>query len=351
MENDLVSIIIPVYNVEKYLKACIESAINQDYENLEVILINDGSTDNSKKICEEYASKNTRIKFINQENLGVSVARNKGIDASSGKWIMFVDGDDYMEKSMVSVLVNQIRECNADIVITPPILEYDSRKINGVIFEKDEIFEGENKDKLLLNIICRQYGNNNSSDIGAGGPWGKIYKKDFIKNNELEFKIGLKRMQDVIFNLNAMNAASKIYYKEKYLYHYRINGSSVCLKYNPEIFNTFFDVFNEFEKFIVENKKEDSYKQALYYKKILMFIEGCRISVMHKDNKMTIFNKVKELKSIYNNEHMKEAFENVNLNILNFKMKLFVMMAKLNLFIIIYIMIYIFMKSKRKEQQ
>ena len=115
--NDLISIIIPVYNVEKYLRKCIDSVLEQTYKNIEVILVDDGSTDNCGKICDEYLLKDGRIKVIHKENGGLSDARNKGIDASNGKYIMFVDSDDYVDKDMIKLLYNSLINSGADMSI------------------------------------------------------------------------------------------------------------------------------------------------------------------------------------------------------------------------------------------
>ena len=115
MNNDLISIIVPVYNVEKYIVRCLESILSQTYKNIEVIIVNDGSVDKSGEICERYAKKDNRIKLINKSNGGLSDARNKGIDQANGIYITFVDSDDYISQNYVEILYKLIKENNADI--------------------------------------------------------------------------------------------------------------------------------------------------------------------------------------------------------------------------------------------
>lgn len=350
-DNALVTIVVPVYNVEKYLNKCLTSIINQDYANKEIILIDDGSKDNSLIICKEFQKKYKNIKVIEQENLGVSVARNKGIEKANGDWICFVDSDDYMEPNMISKMIENTRKEDFDILITPPIMEFESKSKKNKIFEREMDFTSENKENILLNIVCRQYGNNYNTEINAGGPWGKLYNLKFLKDNNLKFIVGLKRMQDVVFNLYAVNAAKRIIYREEFLYHYRINASSVCLKYNPTIFKTFSEVIDNIMLFAKENKKDESFYQAIYLKTILLYIEGSRISIIHKDNHDSIFCKIRELKKIYNQEIYINAFSNIKKKELNFKLKLFRMFVRLRLFLIVYILIKVFDKTKDREQR
>lgn len=349
-EKPLVTIVVPVYNVEKYLNECINSLVKQDYENIEIILVDDGSKDNSLKICREFQEKYKNIKVIEQENLGVSVARNKGIENANGEWICFVDSDDYMEPDMISKMVKKTEEEEFDVLITPPIMDYEVVTKKGKIFEKELDFTSENKNELLLNIICRQYGGKYSTDINAGGPWGKLYNTKFIKDNNLRFIVGLKRMQDVVFNLHTMNTANKVIYREEFLYHYRINASSVCLKYNPTIFETFSNVVSHMLSFATENNKEKEFYQAIYLKTILLYIEGSRISITHKDNKNNLFDKIKDLKKIYNQEIFTNAFKYIDKKELNIKLKIFTMFVKLRIFSIVYLLVKIFDKTKIKEQ-
>ena len=130
-KNNLISIIVPIYNVEKYLKKCIDSIINQTYKNLEIILVDDGSPDNCGKICDEYAKKDNRIKVIHKENGGVSSARNVGVENATGEYIGFVDSDDYIEKDMYEVLINNLKKENADISIISNYEVYKNKIIEN----------------------------------------------------------------------------------------------------------------------------------------------------------------------------------------------------------------------------
>ena len=350
-EKPLITIIVPVYNVEKYLDECINSLINQDYKRIEIILIDDGSKDNSLKICKEFEKKYKNIKLIEQKNSGVSIARNKGIENANGEWICFVDSDDYMEKNMISKMVEEANKETFDILITPPIMDYKKVSEKAKIFDEEINFTNKNKDKLLLNVICRQYKEKNVTHINAGGPWGKLYKTEFIRNNNLSFIVGLKRMQDVIFNLYSMNIANKVIYREIFLYHYRINSESVCLKYNSTIFETFSAVIENMLLFAKENNKKADFYQAIYLKTILLYIEGCRISIIHKDNHNSLINKIKELQNIYNKDIYKNAFICIERKELNFKLKIFTIFAKFKVFPIVYLLVKIFDKTKNKEQK
>lgn len=166
-----VSVIIPVYNVEKYLKKCVDSVLAQDYSKYEILLIDDGSTDSSGKICDEYAERYQKIKVIHQKNKGLGGARNTGIDNAIGKYLIFVDSDDYLEVNALSSLINKAEENNADLVIcNSKTVTTSGKKIRETNFSlPDAVFNLDSyKDLIFIQVSA----------------WGKIYKKSiFIKNN------------------------------------------------------------------------------------------------------------------------------------------------------------------------
>ena len=205
---DKISIIIPVYNAEKYLEKCLDSVINQTYKNIEIICVNDGSKDNSLKILEEYAKKDERIKIITQENKGVSVARNTGIKAVSGEYIMFVDSDDKIELNACELSLNKILENNSDICC------FGVREIrNGkefVRFWEQEIFE-EYFDKELDINAKRNF---------LVNVCGKLFRGDFIKRNKIFFIENVKTGEDSIFNLCCLFNNPKYSLLNEQLYEY-----------------------------------------------------------------------------------------------------------------------------------
>lgn len=170
MKNDLVSIVVPVYNVEKYLKKCIDSILNQTYKNLEIILVDDGSTDNSGKICDDYSSSDERIKVIHKQNGGLSDARNLGIDNSTGKYITFIDSDDYITNNYIEYLVTILEKNNADISICDYKIVHNEF---GFIDKSKEIINIYTYEECIMKLL---YGTHKL--ISA---CGKLYKKNLFK--------------------------------------------------------------------------------------------------------------------------------------------------------------------------
>ena len=179
--NPLVSVIIPVYNVEKYLCRCLDSVINQTYSNIEIILVDDGSEDNSGTICEEYKSRDTRIKVIHQKNQGLSAARNNGFLESNGDYIVFVDSDDYVIKDYIRCMLSAAYFFNADIVQTKIfITEQDFAEIPNSLLIKYKIIEPGKVAPNLYQYKVAAYGKLYSRDVIIGNqfPAGKIHEDD-----------------------------------------------------------------------------------------------------------------------------------------------------------------------------
>ena len=191
MLEEKISIIIPVYNNEKYLERCIVSLINQTYKNLEIILINDGSTDNSRIICEKYLKKDKRVILVNQKNGGVSAARNKGIEIATGSWIGFVDSDDWITENMYEILHINAIENNADISIGG----YIRTDIEKPAFESKKTLEILDNKTALEYLILDKEGY-------ATSVWNKLYKIDVVKN--ILFDKTIKYGEDLLFNFNIM---------------------------------------------------------------------------------------------------------------------------------------------------
>lgn len=223
MQEEKVSVIVPIYNSEKYLKVCVDSILKQTYSNLQIILINDGSTDQSWNICKEVQKKDKRIIIKTQSNSGVSAARNKGISIANGSWIMFVDPDDVLDVNIINILMSKVNT-NLDIISCAcyGFTSKEDKRVNH-FFNGNRLFTF-NKNDLYLQLLNPEYGQKGPVDTAIGVPWGKLYRTSFIKDNNLKFDLKLRRMQDNLFNMYAFYYARNIYYIDKPLYFYRLNN-------------------------------------------------------------------------------------------------------------------------------
>lgn len=212
---DLISIVVPIYNVEQYLDKCIESILKQTYENIEIILVNDGSTDNSANICNKYEKKDTRIKVIHKKNGGLSDARNIGINNAKGKYIIFIDSDDWIDINMVKNLYSISLKYNADIVQGEYIEAYKEDDIIKNNMNKEEIIC--NSDQMLESLYGDKY-------VKSVVVWNKIYKKDLFEN--IRFPKG-KLNEDEFTTYKIFHKAKVIVDTDITVYYYRQREGSI----------------------------------------------------------------------------------------------------------------------------
>lgn len=208
-----ISIIIPVYNVSKYLRKCLESVINQTYQNLEIIVINDGSTDGCDKICDEYAKKDNRIRVIHQSNKGLSEARNSGLKVMTGEFVGFVDPDDWIEPNFYELLEKRMREKNADIVMMGYYFVYKNKIKKCRLFPENFPCDSMTGLKALSE--------NKISHV----VWNKLYRKKLFNN--LYFCKG-RLHEDVLITYQLILGASKIECLNVYGYYQMMRASSIC---------------------------------------------------------------------------------------------------------------------------
>lgn len=213
-----ISVIVPIYNVEQYLKKCIDSIVNQTYKNLEIILVNDGSLDNSGKICDEYAKNDDRIKVIHKNNGGLSDARNAGLEVITGDFISFIDSDDWIDLDNYEVMIKNIIKYNADMAVTNINYVYKDRFKHKYNEEKIRTF---NKEEAMGELI--------TGGLIQPVVWNKLYKKEII--DDMKFKVG-KLNEDEFFTYKICSRAEKIIYIPNVLYQYRQRRNSIMGTYS-----------------------------------------------------------------------------------------------------------------------
>lgn len=213
--NELITVIVPVYNVEKYLSKCLESICKQTYSNLEILVVNDGSTDKSGEICEHYSTNDTRIKVIHRENGGLSAARNTALNCMTGNYVLFVDSDDYIEYNAIEVLYNTLKENNSDI----SICAYDYVDEEGVVLNtkknSNELFVMDTNESLYHLLDNKRI---------TSSAWGKLYKSSLF--SDIRFPEG-RIYEDIPTTYKTFLLSEKIVYTSARLYKYLYRASSI----------------------------------------------------------------------------------------------------------------------------
>lgn len=222
MSKELISIIVPIYNVEKYLKECIESLISQDYENTEIILIDDGSTDKSSEICDIYVEKYSNVIAYHKENSGVADTRNYGVQKAKGKYISFVDSDDFVKPDYISSMYNNLKEHNVQISACGCFNYYSNKKIINKNVQNIEKKYDKDEAIIYLNVIG--YFNH--------GLWCKLYNKKLFEN--IEFPKG-KKSEDIFVMYKLLEKAGSIYYSSEEKYMCRQREGSITKNNNINI--------------------------------------------------------------------------------------------------------------------
>lgn len=244
MNEIKVSVIVPIYNTEKFLKKCIESIVNQTLQEIEIILINDGSTDNSHYICLEYAEKYPKkIKYMNNKNIGCSATRNLGIELANGEYIAFVDSDDYIEKEMYEEMYTKTLKEKSDIVICG---------FNYIFSDKKTLFIPENKYEYL-DI------RNKPSYV-----WNKLFKKSLLKNNQIEFPLNTHYCEDLVFSFKNLVLTKNISIVQRPLYNYILHGNNSIYNLDKklDIKISFLEIYSYLEK---NNFLKDKYVMKYFF--------------------------------------------------------------------------------------
>lgn len=244
MKDVLVSVIVPCYNVEKYIKKGIESLINQTLKDIEIIVINDGSKDNTLKILKNYQKNDKRIKIIDKKNEGVSIARNAGLKQAKGKYICFMDSDDWVEKDYLEQMYNKISKNNYDIVACDTYAIYPNKKM----YIKSNINDNQDEKKLMIDAYAVI--------------WNKMYKKEII--SDIYFEKNISFCEDVLFLYEVYSKVKKVGSINEPLYNYLQRENSLTYTYNEKIY----DLIKGLDK-IVEyyetNNYIDKYYQEIEY--------------------------------------------------------------------------------------
>lgn len=249
-----ISVIIPVYNAENYLVECIETLVNQTLQEIEIIFINDGSTDNSLEIIKKYSQKDNRITIINQENIGAGIARNNGIKIARGKYLSFLDADDFFELDMLKKTYNKAEKTSADICIFRSN-SYDnttkksttmSYAIRDFLMPDKEVFSST-EIKIDIFKSC------------VGWAWDKLFLADFVKRNNLLFQ-DLRTTNDLSFVYSALVVAEKITILDEYLISHRENISTSLSETREKSCECFYLALNQLKLFLVKNNLYELYK-------------------------------------------------------------------------------------------
>lgn len=282
------SVIIPVYNVENHLRKCLDSILNQTFKDLELILVNDGSTDGSATICEEYAEKDTRIKVIHQANSGVSAARNKGIGVATGEYLTFVDSDDWVENTMYEEMLKiAFQQPKTDVLMC----DFKNVSVASTQEISAEIRAGHySKHEIVANLYPTLLATENFGRIPIISVWSCLFKRSFLIKENIKFEVDLLYSEDYLFMAETMIKAQSFYYfKGNYFYNYLQYDASRSKKFQPVWWENLLYLNRELRKLLQHNKEYNFARQLklqMLHSALFVLNSICKNDAMNHPEKL-----------------------------------------------------------------
>lgn len=299
MDNPLINIIVPCYNVEEYLDKCVNSLVNQTYSNIEIILVDDGSSDNTPHLCDKWASKDNRIKVIHKENGGLVSARNTGYQAVNGEWMMYLDADDWIDTDTCEKLLMAIQDQkNVDIVFWKYIQELGNKSIKG----KSE-WPCKDKQHIYIGLECIELARNTLIyKSGIATAYCKLIRTEYARKNNIYHNPSLRQgAEGIEFSLRAFYHAQKALYINAYYNHYRFNPNSISKKIDEKNTQYLIDCFQVIKKDIERFENKDAFMSEFYQRIVYVLIAIAMNTYFHTSNTDSLKTKIHKYKDVINN--------------------------------------------------
>lgn len=319
-----ISVIIPVYNAEKFLHKCLDSVLNQTFKDYEIILVNDGSKDNSGAICDEYAAKYDFIRAFHKENGGASSARNYGMKLAQGEYINFVDADDWMELDMYEKLVNVAGD-GVDLVMCNCKRPDGNGGYNDFNYNLPSGYY--NRERILKHIYPCLIMQEHMDFNPLIAPWGKLYKRSLLVDNDIYFDEELRFCEDELFSAIVSEKMQSFYYlNNEHLYIYYYNPNSTVTSFNAKKWDVYVELYEKTRDRFAGNKEYDFSRQL----DLLIIYLALNAAANYKVSKLGFFKIVSEVKKIFAHSYVRNAFKNFKYPVLSKKEKLVMKFAKKN---------------------
>lgn len=324
-----VSIVVPVYNVERYLDKCVESLRNQTLSDIEIILVDDGSPDNCPVMCDEYANSDSRIKAIHKKNGGLSSARNEGMKYVTGEYYMFVDSDDWLDVESCEVCYREIEASKADCLMFSYIKEFGNHSIINHIFSQERIIWEEpevkrNFHRRLFGLLGEELSRPQDGDLIVSACM-QLFKTSKFKDI-LFVDTRIIGTEDCWYQVLVYENCQRFIYIDRPFYHYlRINDGSLTTKYNPYLFDRWQRLYDYMQEYIAEHGKGQEYVLALQ-NRIALSVLGGGINVAHSSYNLVEGGRY--LKHMLDSERYDEALTQLDISVMSLPWKVFFILAR-----------------------
>ena len=316
----LISVIVPIYNSEKYLDKCISSIVNQTYSNLEIILINDGSSDGSRMIIDSWASKDNRIKAIHKDNEGDVATRNMGLDIFNGDYVLMIDNDDYMDSDMVDYLYNLSINNDSAVTRCGFVSEHNGESVSAYSVKSNDIavLDETKYDEKIIDLLM--------SDFNSGAVWNKLYRKDVILNHRMRKEDGAA--DDFLLNYRIVKDNPKLVISDEPKYHYLVRDDSMTGKVFTE---GAFDIIKAKTAILEEFRDSEAvypYAVKSFIKSALIVLTGCIKNDYFNDSYYSLIKKTVSFYLFVKNNGLFSKTEKSKLFILKYFPKLYLYLIR-----------------------
>lgn len=326
-----ISVIVPIYNVAHYLEQCVESVLAQTFENFELLLINDGSTDVSPAICDAYAARDARVRVIHQSNAGLSGARNVGLRLAQGTFVTFLDGDDWLDPETLALTLQAALASQADVVLWPYTREYEGLSLPKRLFQFDHrVFDIQaTRDQIcrrMVGLLGDELRNPENAEALATA-CAKLYRMDLVEQSAVHFvdtdAIGT---EDALFNLQLLTHASSAVYVNRFLYHYRRdNNSSLTTVFKPALTSQWANLHELMRQHIADNSMGANFEQALR-NRVSLSIIGIGLNALASEQAPNVI--IREIRGWLSSKEYRNAVSTLELKWFPLHWRLFFNAAK-----------------------